>query len=228
MRFLLIFVFTVMIYGSAFAADNIIMYYQKDGTLNLTNIPVAPEVTDYKITSNDKKIMLRRSREYIPYIREYAALYKVPEELVISVIMAESSFIPTAVSDAGACGLMQLTRNTAKHMGLNGDIFDPQGNIKAGVKYLHYLLTRFNDNMVKAVAAYNAGPGKIMQYRDVPPFIETQNFVKNVLNNYYELVKAKSSNKPATLYSQGPSHMSKLFIYYDSDGNLRLTDVKRD
>lgn len=202
--------------------------YYDDGVLHLTNISIEVPTENYTLMSSDKNIMLRRAKKYMQYIKDYCNLYNVPEELVVALIMAESSFIPTAISKDGACGLMQITKNTARFMGIKGDIFDPRENIRIGIKYMRFLLDYFNNDMIKAVAAYNAGPQKIKKYRDVPPYRETQNFVRNVLENYYELVRAKTAHKPTVLYSQRPESRTSLYIYYDKDGNLRITDVKRD
>jgi len=112
-------------------------------------------------------------------IRPYAEQYGLRPELVKAVIKAESNFNRRAVSRKGAQGLMQLMPRTAKAMRVM-DPFDPEQNIAGGTQYLSRLLGMFNGNERLAVAAYNAGPGRVKQYGGVPPFPETANYVTRV------------------------------------------------
>ena len=107
----------------------------------------------------------------------------VPPGLVNAVVMAESAGDPSAVSTAGAQGLMQLMPGTSESCGISNP-FDPQQNMDCGTRYLHQLLERYNNNVELAVAAYNAGPGAVDQYRGVPPYAETRAYVARVLTAY--------------------------------------------
>jgi soluble lytic murein transglycosylase-like protein len=104
-------------------------------------------------------------------------------DLINSVIHAESGFNPRAVSPKGARGLMQLMPQTASKLGVSNP-FDPRANVEGGTRYLSELLQRYNFDLVKALAAYNAGPGRVEQYRGVPPYYETRAYVARIVRDF--------------------------------------------
>ncbi|HZT12871.1 MAG TPA: lytic transglycosylase domain-containing protein [Candidatus Baltobacteraceae bacterium] len=116
-------------------------------------------------------------------VSDASARNGVPVGLINAVVMAESAGDPSAVSVAGAQGLMQLMPGTSASCGISNP-FDPQENVQCGTRYLHGLLARYNDNVELAVAAYNAGPGAVDQFRGIPPFPETRAYVARVLTAY--------------------------------------------
>jgi soluble lytic murein transglycosylase-like protein len=112
-----------------------------------------------------------------------AARYSVDADLITSVIAAESNFDPKAISRRNARGLMQLLPQTAARLGVQ-NIFDPGENIDAGTHYLRDLLQRYRNDLALTLAAYNAGPERVQQYGQVPPFAETQSYVRRVKRAY--------------------------------------------
>ena len=123
------------------------------------------------------------SGDFSALINQAAQKYNVNAGLVQAVVKAESNFNPSAVSAAGAQGLMQLMPATAAGLGVSNPL-DPAQNIEGGVKFLSQLLAHYNGNVKLAVAAYNAGPGAVDRYNGVPPYQETQTYVDRVLGYY--------------------------------------------
>ncbi|HEY1271880.1 MAG TPA: lytic transglycosylase domain-containing protein [Terriglobales bacterium] len=122
-------------------------------------------------------------------------------DLINSVIHAESNFKTHAVSPKGAQGLMQLMPGTASKLGVS-NAFDPAANVDAGTRYLRWLLERYNYDLAKALAAYNAGPGRVEQYRGIPPYYETRTYVARIIKEYNKKklaqMKAEADAKKST------------------------------
>ena len=123
---------------------------------------------------------LNRLSKYEDIINQASETYGVDKNIIKSVILAESSAKENAVSTANAKGLMQIIDSTAKYLGIN-NVFDPKQNIMGGAKYLGELLRKYDGNLKFALAGYNAGPGNVDKYNGIPPFSETQTYVKRVI-----------------------------------------------
>lgn len=140
-------------------------------------------VSDDVIGSTAYANSLAGADQYTAIIEKASATYGVPAKLIAAVIKQESNFNPSVVSHAGAQGLMQLMPQTAQYLGVT-NAFDPEQNIMAGAKYLRQMLDKFNNDPTLALAAYNAGASRVTKYGGIPPFKETQNYVKKVMNYF--------------------------------------------
>lgn len=164
-------------------------YTAPDGSVYYTD---QPQHNKYKLFIRSKpkgykasfKHLKKNKKKYTPIIKEAAKKHGIDPELVHAVIYAESAYNAQAVSSAGAVGLMQLMPGTAEQYGVTNRK-DPKQNIFAGTQYLKYLLGLFNDDLRLSIAAYNAGENAVKKYKNqVPPYPETQNYVKQVLRLY--------------------------------------------
>src|SRR5271154_6308495 len=154
--------------------------YEKDLSLPA---PATPSVSSAASVASAKSPSSRPSLPMNEVVNTASAEYHLDPDLVNSVIHAESGFNSHAVSPKGARGLMQLMPNTASQLGVN-NAFDPQDNVQGGSRYLRELLERYNFDLVKALAAYNAGPERVEQYNGVPPFRETRAYVARIVHEY--------------------------------------------
>lgn len=174
--------FLVAIVAPAVLADGELYgYVSPAGMVHVTNVPTDQRYEEiilkprYHATVSDQEL----EAAVVRYAREY----KLSPALILAVMKAESSFDPTVISKAGAVGLMQLIPETAIRHGVR-NLYDTRDNIGGGAKHLRYLLDRFHGNIRLALAAYNAGEKKVDRYRQIPPFKETQLYVKKVIGYY--------------------------------------------
>ena len=178
-------------------AQKTYVYKEKDGTVWFTNVkPSSQDSSRYKLIEvkgretatkschgMTKEKLEKRAADYQKDIKAISSQYKVDPKLIKAVIRNESCFDKSAISSAGAEGLMQLMPATAKSLGVT-DSFQPQQNIQGGVEYLSGLVKKYHNNLSLALAAYNAGPGAVAKYDGIPPYPETQKYVKRVMKSY--------------------------------------------
>jgi soluble lytic murein transglycosylase-like protein len=173
-------------------------YQDRDGNILFTDTPVRGgkykllwrSGPSAKATRASSRTRLKTYREnvarYSPMIEEIARENRLYPELLHAVVRAESSYNPNAVSHAGAVGLMQLMPATARRYGVT-DSRDPRANLKGGARYLRDLLTLYRNNLKLALAAYNAGENAVEKYGNrIPPYPETQKYVKRVIAFYLQ------------------------------------------
>ena len=181
----------VVILLSLFIVKNLAaeIYYYKDsnGNYHFTDTPT--NMLKYKPFEKKKKSsrirVSTKDNIYDNLIKIYAKEFGFPYTLIKAMVKVESDFNPYALSPAGAIGLMQLMPDTAKIVGVK-NIWSPSENLYGGVKYLRFLTDFFNNDIRKAIAAYNAGIKKVLKAKGVPNIVETKNYVKRVWK-YYRL-----------------------------------------
>ncbi len=170
-----------VLYLPYLASADIYRYVDKNGTTHFTNLPTSNR---YQLFRREKRsTRYSTNTHYDQLIKEISQRHNINPALVKAVIKAESDFDRYAVSKKGARGLMQLMPKTLKDLKVY-DPFHPRENINGGVRFLKRLLKRFNNNITLTLAAYNAGPETVERYDDIPPYQETQHYVKKVLNYF--------------------------------------------
>jgi hypothetical protein len=157
--------------------------------------------------------------------------HQIDPDFINSVIRAESGFNNRAVSKKGAQGLMQLMPQTASHLGV-ANSFDPNSNVEGGTKYLRELLEKYNYDVPKALAAYNAGPGRVDRYRGVPPYFETQTYVAKIIRDFNRkklaqnpsLAHRSKSTKPPTQRAKAPAAKKRVVKRTSTESLAQATE----
>jgi soluble lytic murein transglycosylase-like protein len=177
---------TVLFFMAPLCHADIYKYTDAEGVIHLTNVPTEHDVP-YVLVMREKRVIIQLKGDIVPYddlIAKASERYRIDSALVKAVIKAESNFNHRAVSPVGARGLMQLMPATAATLQVK-DSFHPETNIDGGVRYLRYLMNMFNGNLPLVLAAYNAGENAVMRHNNrIPPYPETQTYVKRVLNYF--------------------------------------------
>lgn len=184
----------VLIPIEAFSME-VFQYVDESGTVHFTNVPTDPRYRRLKGNQKKSSYIGRDHRQKIyGFIEKEATEQGMEPALIKAVIRAESDFNASAVSSAGALGLMQLMPATAADLRLS-DPFDPEENIRGGIRYLRYLLGTFNNDLVLSLAAYHAGVGNVLKHGRIPPIEETQTYVERVLRFYKGYLGKKARGK---------------------------------
>ncbi len=197
---------------------DIYKYVDENGVAHFTNMPAGKGYKKIMSEGNKDISNYKGKKSHTPNLAYYHQIiysksekYNIEPSLVNAVIKVESNWDSTAVSQKGAKGLMQLMPATAKKMNVKNP-FNPEENIEGGIRYLRYLLDKFNGDLTLALAAYNAGPKTIEKFRGIPPIPETQQYVKRVLSIYNG---NNSGNKKST-------HIYKVI---QNDGTILYTNT---
>jgi len=173
----------VFLFVNCVSAD-IYRYIDSQGVIHFTNVPTSAR---YKVYIKERPKGVEKtvsSSRYDRHISEASRTYGLAPALIKAIIKAESDFDPGAVSQKGALGLMQIMPENLRSLNIN-DPFNPRENIMGGALYFKEILIRYDKKVQLALAAYNAGPSRVDQYRSIPPFPETMAYVKKVMSYYY-------------------------------------------
>jgi soluble lytic murein transglycosylase len=187
-KFSKIFVFSAIFILTAAVSSvhaDIYMYIDENGVMHFTNTPTSNQ-HDYKVYLKEKTAVSGKfynTNKYDRFISDASREFGVDSRLLKAMIKAESDFDPRAISKKGAMGLMQIMPENFKMLDLKNP-FDPWENIKAGARYFKRLHERFNGKLALSLAAYNAGPTAVDRYKNIPPYQETEEYVRRVLRYY--------------------------------------------
>lgn len=187
----LVVIFTAIVFLSPSAFAEIYKYITDDGVIVFTDCPANKEAilvstagkNQKKAPAEKKNTWYDNLKRYYPIVRERSEELAIDPELIKALITVESNWSPVAVSSKGAMGLMQLMPLTAQYLAVQ-DPFNPEENISGGIKYLRLLLDYFKGNIRHALAAYNAGPTRVIKTAYFPPGSETKNYVEKILRIY--------------------------------------------
>ena len=185
---------------AAVADAQIFRYVAPDGSIHYANAPMTGNYRPYSIRPEVGFSTLKAGKpnrnHYYPMIDKTARAHQMDPALIRAVVKAESDYDPRAVSSADALGLMQLMPGTAQDLAVNNP-FDPEENVRGGVQYLRYLLTRFNGDTSLALAAYHAGEQNVERHNGVPPIEATRTYIKRVLSYHKKYRQTMPDMEPA-------------------------------
>ena len=174
----------VALFGASSAHADVYMYQDKDGVINFTNAPTHAGyrrvMRENSTTYSPATVAANPANGYDEVIQDASSRHSLDADLIRAVIKAESDFNSNARSNKGAMGLMQLMPDTARLLNVP-DAYNPYANIDGGVRYLKMLLGRYQGDVTLSLAAYNAGSGAVDKHGGIPPYAETREYVRRVL-----------------------------------------------
>jgi soluble lytic murein transglycosylase-like protein len=187
---LFLFIFSGLLFAPLGVAD-VYVYKDRQGVLTFTNVPTHQGFRRV-IRENNARLSSSglSANSYESLIRSASSRYSVDPDLIRAIIKVESDFDSTARSHKGATGLMQLMPETARLHNVE-DLYDPSANIEGGVRHLKLLLGKYQGDIELSLAAYNAGIKAVEKHGGIPPFAETRDYVRRVLN-YYQTYRSDS------------------------------------
>ena len=187
----LVFVSILLLIASGFpawVAADIYLYIDENGVLHFTNVPTSNKYNLYLKERPSPSLSSYDTGRYDAIISKASARHGVSFPLLKAIIKVESDFNPRAVSKKGAKGLMQLMPENIKVLNIKNP-FDPIENVMGGARYFKHLLDRFGGKLQLSLAAYNAGPSQVDRYNRIPPFKETEDYIRKVMSYYYAYKK---------------------------------------
>ncbi len=203
-------------------AQEIVKFASSEGKRIYSNTEEIYRLVTAEATAEKPRLVLLEDRSAVPaqiekWIHEISEQQGVDPELVKAVAKTESNYNPYAVSNKGALGLMQLIPETAKRFGVT-NVFDAKQNIEGGVKFLKFLMGMFPNNLPYILAAYNAGENAVLKYKGIPPYRETQAYVRKISQAYHK----KGSFLVASNQSAADRRIS---TYRDNSGRVVYSNV---
>ncbi|MBF0327573.1 MAG: lytic transglycosylase domain-containing protein [Nitrospirae bacterium] len=220
-------IIALLLLGFSTVSGEIFKYQSDEGVAYFTNAavgnkdrPAAGESKSSAVRINPKQYAALNKSFFHDIAEEKAREHNIDPELVKAVIKAESNWNPVAVSRKGARGLMQLMPSTAADLGVLNS-FNPEENIDGGIRYLKYLLERFNGNLMLALAAYNAGPNLVDRIKSVPAIPETVSYVRRIIRDYSGSGYGSRSAMTAVKGSNG----DRIHKIVNKDGTILLTNT---
>src|SRR5216683_6278871 len=174
-------------------------------TAEIDHFEAAPDELPLHLATKVPAPQAQHPMDLNEVVRTASGTYRLDPDLVTSVIRAESGFNVRAVSPKGAQGLMQLMPQTASQLGVH-NAFDPQTNVEGGTRYLRELLERYNFDLIKALAPYNAGPRRVEQFGGVPPYYETRAYVARIVRDFNrkKLAQKSVATQPVAPHKSAP------------------------
>lgn len=220
-------IIAALLIGPSTVSAEIYKYQSDDGVSYFTNAavggkdrPIVRETKSSTVKVGPKQYAALTKSFFHDIAEEKAREHNIDPELVKAVIKAESNWNPVAVSRKGARGLMQLMPSTAADLGVSNS-FNPEENIDGGIRYLKYLLERFNGNLMLALAAYNAGPNLVDRIKSVPAIPETVSYVRRIIRDY----SGRGHVVGAAMTAVKASNGDRIHKIVNKDGTILLTNT---